>query len=466
MSKLNSYMSNRVEQALSDGLHESILDDIMEDAELASEIGVESDDDYNVYFFVKNIAPDIAKDTFGIHDLDCKGFCKHVLKNNKKPSLTDLRLLLHNFLHQNIHKQAYPNIGSGNINRRPQYDLSKWIQTVKEVNDFKLKDISASQAIEKLTEDWDEAEKYNFLSWYRYYDHNTPEKYDVKTANLQKIFKKEALIPDAWVDNPNRSNVTPNFESKIEVEDPKLKIKKEKEEKLENAKKIKKKLKSRIRSVMRLLEKYQESLPHQKLDSVYDEMYSLDKSISQLNVYSTMLDSIYRSSARLTKMGFQNEAAVLKKIADEGQTPTPTTEPKARPNVTVDKVISSLESVSQNLKTRDLIRNLASIDILLNEMGIASHFPEVSDAQAKLIEAFTYASNKVESTISKLRGGGVAKLQQTKPSAAVEEGTTPEPQQPVPAPPEARPQAEKVDTSEALSKPLPEEVKTQLPQGG
>ena len=51
-----------------------------------------------------------------------------------------------------------------------------------------------------------------------------------------------------------------------------------------------------------------------------------------------------------------------------------------------------------------MIRELATIDILLNELGLASYFTELTDAQSHLIEAFGYASNKVESAISKLRG--------------------------------------------------------------
>ena len=125
-------------------------------------------------------------------------------------------------------------------------------------------------------------------------------------------------------------------------------------------------------------------------------------------------------------------------------------------------VINRLEGLSKILKSRDLVRELASIDILLNEMGIASYFPELTDAQAKLIESFGYASNKIESIIAKMRGGG-----QTKPKQPGMPGApqTPQPMKPMkpqrpqraPGPPQTA-----IDTRELMDRPVGE-VKEKLP---
>ena len=89
--------------------------------------------------------------------------------------------------------------------------------------------------------------------------------------------------------------------------------------------------------------------------------------------------------------------------------PTPNLTSGTRPQIQVSTIVDRLEGISKVLKSRDIIRELAAIDILLNELGMASLFPELTDSQSKLIESFGYASNKIESAVAKLRGSGVSR---------------------------------------------------------
>ena len=85
---------------------------------------------------------------------------------------------------------------------------------------------------------------------------------------------------------------------------------------------------------------------------------------------------------------------------------------------------------------------------------MASYFPELTDAQSKMIEAFGYASNKVEAIVAKLRGSGTTgKLQAT---------PTPKPQAPAPVQQAPKAPTKPLDTGELMEKPVGE-VQKELP---
>jgi len=192
-------------------------------------------------------------------------------------------------------------------------------------------------------------------------------------------------------------------------------------------------MKSRMMSMRRLLDKYNDILPHQSVEQVQDEMYTLDKSLSKLNIYSSVQDRIIRAAHKMKNVGWPEGAEILYKIADEPPIPAPETEvieslpepvssapdlPQGSESlIDVQTIITRLEGVSKKLKSRDTIRELASIDILLNELGMASFFPELTDAQSKLIESYGYSSNKVESIVAKLRGTGTTRSMERGPEA-------------------------------------------------
>jgi len=235
-----------------------------------------------------------------------------------------------------------------------------------------------------------------------------------------------------------------------------------KEQELENAQMLKIKMRGRLLSFKRLLDKYNDILPKQNLDNIYNEIHNLDISISKLNIYASMQDCLYRSANRIRKFGFSEGAELLEKIAEnpvagrdvlesmpKGISDQPNL-PAGVPAINIKGIIDRLEGLSKTLKSRDMIRELASIDILLNELGLASYFPELSDAQSKLIESYGYASNKVESIIAKLRGSGVSR-----PRAPDVKAPTPQ----VKTVPPAKP----IDTGEIMNKPVGE-VKQELPK--
>lgn len=453
---INKYMLKRLLNATSTGVTKELCDELLLDAQEASDAGVHSDEEYNVYFFAGNFVDDILHDTFGMSasPQQKKDICKHIVMHKSNADynmddLTDFRLLIHKWLCDKLDKKAYPNVG-GNPERMPQYDVDKWVSVLKKIYaSIRTQEMNREDAINRFTSDWDEAEKHDFKSWVRYFEEGTPGKYNVRVAQLHKEADIPAL-PQSWYMGDRE--VRPSISTYRKTE---------KEKNIESAKELKRKMRSRLRALKRLVEKYCDTLSHQNVDHVHDEMFALEKSINKLNVYASIEDCVIRSANRMERMGFVEGANFLKTALDEKNESNQEVLQSLPPAVpgspdlpqqskaNVDTIINRLAGVSKKLKSRDTIRELASIDILLNDIGLASYFPELTDAQAKLIEAYGYASNKIEAIIAKLRGSGTTSPQSmplvTQPTQQA-------------APPSKV--QKKVDTGDIMGKPVGEVQQT------
>lgn len=73
-------------------------------------------------------------------------------------------------------------------------------------------------------------------------------------------------------------------------------------------------------------------------------------------------------------------------------------------NIKVEDVIIKLEAVANIFRTREVSRQLAMIDLMMDRLGIASYFPSLAEASAKQLEGTQYALTRIEDILSKLRG--------------------------------------------------------------
>jgi hypothetical protein len=457
--KLNEYMAKK----LSDLDEEDRCEDIMNDAQSASDFGVKSDRDHSLYFFVQNGLEELVDDTFGIrlgpteleelklYVFDCRNDPNYNLTD-----LVDLRIIVHKWLsNRNLDKTAHPNIGG--IHTKPSdIDVNKWIEVAKniyaQVNDGQPKEAT----VKANTQGWDRDEVAKFNAWLRYYEQRTPEKYNVKTAhpipNIIKVaFGEYITLPAEWA---ARTPTAP-FQA---ANDGKT----QKEREIERAKAFKSKMKSRMRALRMLLDKYNDLLPHQNLDKIYEEMLSLEKSVGKLNAYGALEDRVMRSAGQLQKFGFNEGSLLLKEaVGSEDETNLPPGILKAN----VEGVITKLEGICKELKMRSLIREMSKADIMLAELGLGSYFPEVTEALARMIEGFGYAGNRIEDVVSKLRGSGKAPaVKAPEPIAPApklpQAPATPEPLAapiPIPAP------TEKLEPSALHERPA-SKVQTRLPK--
>lgn len=87
-------------------------------------------------------------------------------------------------------------------------------------------------------------------------------------------------------------------------------------------------------------------------------------------------------------------------------------------SVTIEDVVSELEEISKEYKTREQPRRLSYVDMMLDSLGLASMFPSLSEAQNKALEATNYISTRVDDILAKLRG---AIASQEKPAAPAAE---------------------------------------------
>jgi len=494
--RLNEYMKDRLLHITDSGISDSLSQELVQDAQDASDFGVNSDKDYNVYFFIGHLADDILDDTFGLKlepdkkkDLAQYLFSNRNNEEYKLNNLVDFRLLVHKWLCDKLSKKAYPNT-TGKMNRDPICNMDKWITTLKNIYSIMHNNqMTRGDAVDYFTTDWDKDDKQKFINWLRYYEDGTTEKYNVKNAKLIKEADFGAAmppIPTSWARPTDRGDTTPHMSTfkplrtQKEIEDERLAREKDKAEK-EKAKTreelilLKNKMRSRIYSLKKLLDRYNNILPKQDVDHISEEIHSLDKKITKLEVLASVQDCIIRSANRIRKFGFAEGAEILEKTAAEpagsaagadvinsiptGISDQPNMPASSTATFNVKTIIDRLEGLSKTLKSRDMIRELASIDILLNELGLASYFPELSLAQSKLIEAYGYSSSKVEDIIAKLRGSGTSKQKLPKADPPKADMPTAKPPQAAPV----QPPAEQMDTGEMMSKPVGE-AQRELPK--
>lgn len=73
-------------------------------------------------------------------------------------------------------------------------------------------------------------------------------------------------------------------------------------------------------------------------------------------------------------------------------------------NVTLNDVIGRLETLANLFRTREIPRQLAIIDLMMDRLNISAFFPSLAEASSKSLESNQYALTRVEEILSKLRG--------------------------------------------------------------
>lgn len=73
-------------------------------------------------------------------------------------------------------------------------------------------------------------------------------------------------------------------------------------------------------------------------------------------------------------------------------------------NLGVEDIVYKLEDLAKIFKTREVPRQLAIVDMMLDSLGLASYFPSLSEATNKALESNNYISTRIEDILSKLRG--------------------------------------------------------------
>lgn len=73
-------------------------------------------------------------------------------------------------------------------------------------------------------------------------------------------------------------------------------------------------------------------------------------------------------------------------------------------NVKVEDVVSKLETLSNIFKEREIPRQLAIVDMMLNALNLSPMFPGLSESHNKALESNNYILTRIDDVLSKLRG--------------------------------------------------------------
>ena len=73
-------------------------------------------------------------------------------------------------------------------------------------------------------------------------------------------------------------------------------------------------------------------------------------------------------------------------------------------NVSINDVISRLEMLVSIYNQREISRQLAILDIMMDRIGLASFFPALGEAMSKALEANQYIGSRLEGVLTKVKG--------------------------------------------------------------
>lgn len=77
---------------------------------------------------------------------------------------------------------------------------------------------------------------------------------------------------------------------------------------------------------------------------------------------------------------------------------------QALSNIGIKDVVLRLENLANIFRNREISRQLAIVDLMMDKLGIAAYFPSLGEANSKSLESNQYALTRIEDILSKLRG--------------------------------------------------------------
>lgn len=341
-----------------------------------------------------------------------------------------------------LKKIAYPNmVGYQDLNT--EFDIEKWAGLVHKIYDaVNSGDMNLESAIDYYagTLDTEASEDENFKQWIKYYQNGEHLKY----SELQNEIKKQSFqfpLSSPGFYGPDNAVIPPDVDRSFH------KLKQESDKK-DSYSEWRNKLYSAIRRIDKLLRNGDDYMDIDTQRDLADLLHHFDQEVRTLRLESTASDLAYKYANRFKKMGFDegykefikqaqeleipdelqpgNEggAAGLEGDADEIQPqsgdPNQTAIERSLSqgsdaeqgeynqldgNVNLGDAVAKLEEIAGRLSGRRTIRLLAEFDIMLDKIGIASMFPELAEAQSKLIDGYSYALTRVTKMLGMLSSG-------------------------------------------------------------
>lgn len=406
-----------------------------------------------------------------------------------------------------FNKVAYPSGQPQEI--QEEYDINKWADIVHKIYDLVGNNkMSMYQAIEHFsnTLDKERQEDVNFKRWLKYYQDGEHLKY-----------KKAFQFP---ISGPGFYGEENAFVDREEVEKSVSKIK-------DTAKTDytdwKSKLHSAIRRIDKLLRLSDEYVDPESQRELADLLHRFDQEVRGLRNTKTASDIAFKYAGKFNNLGYKKIGLELTKIAQQTDSPpeaepTPEIEqppaqeapvenaapsenapenadtqpaPKSmveeafnkkdyddemkddiNPNrtYTLSDAAAKAQEIAGRLTNRREIRLMAELDIILDNIGIASMFPELLEAQSKMIEGHSYALTRITKILGMLSSGkNTDQISDSKKKELAEKinkevnktfEAESAPQNEIPGTEDIKPKAEEVAQPEAQPQPPPQQPGT------
>ncbi len=327
--------------------------------------------------------------------------------------------------HGDIKKTAYPSMEYTKVN--PAFDISFWAKLVYRIYDDVLtgkKTVQDSLDYHSNHLSDENNERANFIKWFEFYQKNENKKYSKEEVSMKKNAYDFPLMGSGLY-SPTSGATAPS--SLID------KAKTEAEKKITDSA-WKMKLDKALRTIDRLLRDADNHISVEEQDRLLDLYFDLNRTVRSIRFHATAADLAYKTAHKFKKLGFDEGADILTKFAQQAPPTTENIEPTEElspieeenrndnmltqdsvsnpdvnapfPNgVDIGMAISKLEDVAGILSERKIIRTLAEFDIILDKLGVASMFPELSEAQSRLIDAYSYSLVRVSRMLGMLSSG-------------------------------------------------------------
>lgn len=341
-------------------------------------------------------------------------------------------------------KTAYP-MAFESLDVDPEFDVDKWSELVYKIYDtVESGEMTLDNAIDyysgELDPELNEDEK--FKKWIKYYQDGEHIKYN--SLNNIKIYKQAYQFPLSGVQNYRDTT------SIISDEFKKLKNNKDNEQKNADYLSWRNKLYAAIRRIDKLLRQSDSFVDLDTHRELADLLHNFDKEIRSVKYKVTASDLAFKYANKFKKVGFNDAYEQLMKYSQEmgeqvgvekkpefsgpilskeqeetlvGDTTDSdlegaieralrsTTGPsegeyeELSGDIDIGNAVRKLEEIAGRLSDRRTIRLLAEFDIMLDRLGIASMFPELAEAQSKLIDGYSYALTRVTKMLGMLSSG-------------------------------------------------------------
>lgn len=421
---LNSYMAGYLMRRNFAGLDEQMWDEALSDAEQASKLGVDNDREFRLWFYIDGFADQLQSGLSQEQLEDLKAFLFAKRNEVGFEQVEDFRSMANQWAQsKNLSKLAYPNVGLP-YKALPQYSQLIWGDLVERINKSVKMGVNRQEALTEAAAELKTEERLDFLSWYSMHASGEAAKYDLgprirEVSSWTGKFGEEQMELTKIAEAADeRFYYLPKFRNqpfqpapKVEPEVPAQNPAKPQNERVEqdarDFESARQKLVSRTFSIDKLLEKYKRVLKPDQIDGIEDSLNELRKKIRKLKMAASIRDSLVKTAGIFENLDFKEGARELRSLAADEQVLATDSEAQMsaqKRNELISATVQKLNEVVNALKGRDLIRTISEVDILLAQLSMASFFPEMQEAQAKLIEAFGYASNRIEDIVPKLRG--------------------------------------------------------------